>query len=130
MKCERHAQGVWCPCDDCCEARQEPSFENGNCSECEKLRAQLAQAVANCDAYFILYRESQQALRATQATLAQRTGALQNLFALVESGVLVRNLSRDAEPGFALRQVPLIQAFTAARDILADLPDAPKGEQP
>lgn len=54
-------------------------------------------------------------IRAEHDCLAR---ALRTLFALVEDGTLVRDTSRDHEPGWALRQVPLVQALARARAAL------------
>lgn len=54
-------------------------------------------------------------------TAAQRdlATALRDLFAFVENGVLIRDISHDHEPGWAMRQVPLVQTLAAVKAILA-----------
>ena len=67
--------------------------------------------------------------RALDAAMAERftlRSALHGLWEVIESGVLVRDISHDHESGFAFRQIPLVQALAAAKAALADLPDAPK----
>jgi hypothetical protein len=42
--------------------------------------------------------------------------SLRNLFALVESGVLVRDTSHDADPKWYLKAIELARVLTAAHD--------------
>jgi len=58
------------------------------------------------------------------------TAVLRELFALIEDGTLVRDISRDAEPGWAMRQLPLVQALARAKQILDDAPQPPAEMQP
>ena len=49
--------------------------------------------------------------------------ALCGLFAMIENGTLVRDTSRDNEPGWAMKQLPLVAALKAAEAALAS-PDS------
>ena len=45
--------------------------------------------------------------------------ALGDMLALVDSGVLVRDTSRDHESGWAFKQVPIVSVLQAAQNALA-----------
>lgn len=45
--------------------------------------------------------------------------ALRELFGLVEDGTLVRNTVDDAQPGWAVKQIPLVKALANAREVIA-----------
>ena len=45
--------------------------------------------------------------------------ALRDLFALMDEGYLVRDISRDGEEGFAMRQLPYVRRLAAAHSALA-----------
>jgi hypothetical protein len=51
------------------------------------------------------------ALRAENERLRE---VLTELFGLIESGYLVRDISRDAEPGWAMRQLPAVMILKRA----------------
>ncbi len=53
-----------------------------------------------------------------QVAIAALLATLDDLFRHIEDGDLVRNIDRDAEPGGALRQVPLVLHLAAASRIL------------
>ena len=44
--------------------------------------------------------------------------ALADVFAMMDEGYLVRDTSEDAEPGFAMRQLPYVQRLAKARAML------------
>ncbi len=44
--------------------------------------------------------------------------ALEELYALIEDGVLVRDVSHDGEPGWALKQLPLVRSLGKAQGAL------------
>ncbi len=48
--------------------------------------------------------------------------ALEALMGMIESGVLVRDTSRDSEPGWAMRQVELLRVLANANDLLGKKP--------
>jgi hypothetical protein len=47
--------------------------------------------------------------------------ALNELFTLIDNGTLVRNISDDGKPGWAMRQLPLVHCLSDAKDAI-DLP--------
>lgn len=57
----------------------------------------------------------------TEVALGVMARTLRDFFAHVESGTLVRNISKDREPGWALRQLPLVQTLHATLTLLAAL---------
>ena len=56
--------------------------------------------------------------------------SLREIMDLVESGSLVRDISGDLEPGWAIKQIPLVTALAKAHDLLAARIAERKGEQP
>lgn len=44
--------------------------------------------------------------------------ALRELMALIEQKVLVRDTSRDGEPGWAMRQIPVVMALKHAQNVI------------
>ena len=77
------------------------------------------------------------ALAATRSTLARAEAerdrlreALRRLFALVKDGTLVRDISKDSEPGFAIRQIPFVMALRNAQAALAPPSVHPASEPP
>ena len=56
--------------------------------------------------------------------------ALQALFRLVEDGTLVRDICHDGEPGFALRQIPLVKTLAECQCALHKIePPDPLADQ-
>ena len=45
--------------------------------------------------------------------------ALQGVMALIADGTLVRDTKRDREPGWAIRQIPMVMALKAADAAIA-----------
>jgi len=54
--------------------------------------------------------------------LQQHRAALRKLFALVEDGTLVRDISRDDLRGWAMRQIPLVKTLAEVSVVLAEKP--------
>jgi succinate dehydrogenase/fumarate reductase flavoprotein subunit len=50
--------------------------------------------------------------------IEEQREVLAALIKLIEDGTLVRDISRDAEDGWAFRQVPLVKAVSDARALL------------
>jgi hypothetical protein len=48
--------------------------------------------------------------------------ALREIFALIDEGLLVRDISRDHEPGWAVRSMELVGRLKQARAVLEDAP--------
>lgn len=46
------------------------------------------------------------------------SAALQGVMDLIEAGVLVRDTSNNHEPGWAMKQIPLVQALARAKTAL------------
>lgn len=53
--------------------------------------------------------------------------ALSDLFGLVEDGTLCRDTSRDSEPGWAIKMLPVVAKLKAAQEIVR--PGGPSGEE-
>jgi hypothetical protein len=53
-----------------------------------------------------------------KAEIDELSAALADVFALMDEGYLVRDISGDAEPGFAMRQLPYVERLTKARATL------------
>ena len=74
----------------------------------------------------MIERIAEDALRAREALTAERDAlraALRGLMRLLEDGTLVRDISHDHEPGWAMRQLPLTQALAAAHAALRPHPE-------
>lgn len=65
---------------------------------------------------------SHEALSAEVAGLRASLGAIMKL---VGDGTLVRDISGDAEPGWAMKQLPLVMALKTAQELL----DAARGQE-
>jgi hypothetical protein len=74
--------------------------------------------------------ERPNATAAAEAERDQLREALRRLFALVEDGTLVRDISKDSEPGFAIRQIPFVMALRNAQAALAHPSAHPASERP
>lgn len=44
--------------------------------------------------------------------------SLREIMKLIEDGFLVRNISRDGEPGWAMRQIPMVQTLAKAAKLM------------
>lgn len=61
------------------------------------------------------------------ATLEQ---ALRDMFSLIDEGWLIRDTSKDSEPGFAVRQLPFAVKLGRAKQALTTISTAVKDEKP
>jgi len=50
--------------------------------------------------------------------IEQLEAALRKLLGFLEDGTLCRDISRDHEPGWAMRQLPLVQTLTEVKALL------------
>lgn len=72
-----------------------------------------------------LFDEVRQDRRALLKVVEQLGEALRGLMAKIDDHTLVRNIAGDLEPGWSMRQLPLIQALAAAKAALALLGETP-----
>ncbi len=68
-----------------------------------------------------IFMPTEQRAAIIDAEFAPVVEALRDIMKLVEAGVLVRDISHDAETGWALHQLPLLLTLKAAQQALADL---------
>ena len=57
-------------------------------------------------------------MSATDDALVELVDALQDVFALMQEGYLVRSIHDDHEPGWAIRQLPFVCRLAAAAKVL------------
>jgi len=65
------------------------------------------------------YMESERALRKAEAEVERFRTALRGLMMMIENGYLVRQTNGDGDPGWELRQLPLVKALAEAEAALS-----------
>ena len=68
------------------------------------------------------------ALEAKDQRIAELSAALKDMFSLIDEGFLCRDISRDAEPGWAIEQLGFVQRLAANNKAISE--DSIKEEQP
>lgn len=75
-----------------------------------EIQRQVQELVDEACAEFIRLQESH----------AEMLEALRGMLRLMDDGLLVRDISRDHEPGWAVRQMPLVMGIKRAQTALAN----------
>lgn len=77
------------------------------------------------DTAIAMCREQEAKIERLEAVNAELLEALKGIFGLVESGDLVRDISKDHESDWALRQLPFIAKLKAAEQAIASAEEEP-----
>jgi hypothetical protein len=72
----------------------------------------------SCDCGLSAAQERIAAFDVEHAAAPEALDVLQELFGLLEAGVLVRDISKDMEPGFALKAMKLVMVLKRGQEVL------------